>query len=254
MKQKILWDESDRVASIVTSLYEQEDVRLKIKRNLLYVDEIQDFTQAEVALFFLCCDQGRLFLAGDPAQAVEEGVDFRFEDVCIVAYQMVDQQKFRPSKPKLLRVNFRSHAGVFNLAAGVLEIMFRVFPGSAKELPKDKGLFHGPRPVLFVGLGRRDLRTLVEKLAGAVILAMNDSIVKRLQSEFGEGATVLSIRDSKGLEFDHVILVDFFSGLQRQQQKSWKDMMNEKDVDKYVYIETHSYTLFVTSVPSSSSI
>uniref|UniRef100_A0A7S3L325 UvrD-like helicase ATP-binding domain-containing protein n=3 Tax=Amphora coffeiformis TaxID=265554 RepID=A0A7S3L325_9STRA len=231
MKQKKLWDDTDRVASIVSSLYEQDDARIKIKRNRLYVDEIQDFTQAEVALFFLCCEQGRLFLAGDPAQAVEEGVDFRFEDVRIVAYQMVDQEKFRPSKPKLLRVNFRSHAGVLNLAAGVLEIMFQAFPGSAKELPKDKGLFHGPRPVLFAGLDKRGLRALLEKQAGAVILAMHDVTVKHLQNEFGEEATVLSIRDSKGLEFDHVILVDFFSGLHQHQQRSWKDMINKKGVD-----------------------
>lgn len=157
MKEKKLWDEADRVASIVASLYEQSDVRLSIKHNRIYVDEIQDFTQAEVAMFFLCCDPGCLFLAGDPAQAVEEGVDFRFEDIRVVAHEMVHNKKLRPNKPKQLLVNFRSHAGVLSLAAGVLEIMFRAFPGSAKELPKDIGLFPGPRPALFDQLDRPGL-------------------------------------------------------------------------------------------------
>lgn len=226
MKAEKLWDDADRVSSIVAKLQENEHARLQLKRSRLYVDEVQDFTQAEVAMFFLCCDPGRLFLAGDPAQAVEEGVDFRFEDVRVVAHQMVPDKKFRPEKPKLLRVNFRSHAGVLNLAAGVLDIMFKAFPASAKELPKDEGLFRGPRPALFSNLSNEDLQDLLQKQTGAVILAMNDSTVETLQRTFGETATIMSIRESKGLEFDHVILVNFFSDLPQVHQGSWRDMIN----------------------------
>ena len=39
----------------------------------------QDYTQAEIAIFFLMCRRGGLFLAGDTAQSVVEGVEFRFE-------------------------------------------------------------------------------------------------------------------------------------------------------------------------------
>ena len=51
--------------------------------NKIYVDEIQDSTQIEITLMFLCCGFSfdSLFLAGDNAQSVVEGVDFRFEEV-----------------------------------------------------------------------------------------------------------------------------------------------------------------------------
>jgi hypothetical protein len=44
------------------------------------MDKIQHFTQAEINLFLLAgLDvQSSLILVGDPAQAVEEEVDFRF--------------------------------------------------------------------------------------------------------------------------------------------------------------------------------
>jgi superfamily I DNA/RNA helicase len=51
--------------------------------NKIYVDEIQDSTQAEITLLSLCSgfEFDSLFLAGDNAQSVVEGVDFRFEEV-----------------------------------------------------------------------------------------------------------------------------------------------------------------------------
>lgn len=96
MKAKNLWDDTDRVRSIIIKLFEDQTTMTGMKRNRLYVDEIQDFTQSEIAMFFMCCDPGRLFLAGDSAQSVEEGVDFRFEDVRVVAYEMVENQRLRP--------------------------------------------------------------------------------------------------------------------------------------------------------------
>jgi superfamily I DNA/RNA helicase len=42
----------------------------------VYVDEVQDYTQAEILLFFKLSGPGDLFLGGDPAQSVVEGVEF----------------------------------------------------------------------------------------------------------------------------------------------------------------------------------
>ena len=55
----------------------------------IYVDEVQDSTQAEISLFFLAAGlkTGSFFLSGDPAQAVVEGVDFRFEEVREVVHR-----------------------------------------------------------------------------------------------------------------------------------------------------------------------
>ena len=52
----------------------------------VYVDEVQDYTQVEILLFFVLGGAGNLFLAGDPAQNVARGVEFRFADIRKVGY------------------------------------------------------------------------------------------------------------------------------------------------------------------------
>lgn len=114
-------------------------------------------------------------------------------------------------------------------ALQVLNRMFTAFPGSAKELGKDEGLFIGPRPTIFLGMNRKLLVHLIAKIQGAVLLTMSDEHVARLEALVEEGTVVLSIRDSKGLEFPDVMVVDFFRQLQAEQQKPWRLLLQGKD-------------------------
>jgi hypothetical protein len=118
-----------------------------------------------------------------------------------------------------------------NLAAGVLDQLFAAFPGSAKELPKDEGLFLGPRPAVFGGITDRSLVELVHKQEGIVILTMNEKKCEELEELLAgeEKYDLLTIRDCKGLEFDTVLLVDFFKDLSLENQKSWKKLLLEDD-------------------------
>jgi ATP-dependent exoDNAse (exonuclease V) beta subunit len=50
------------------------------------------------------------------------------------------------AKPLKLTRNFRSHAGVIEIANQVLDLMSEHFPQAADKLPKDTGLANGPRP------------------------------------------------------------------------------------------------------------
>ena len=111
----------------------------------VYVDEVQDNTQAEIALFFLVAGMNTraLFLAGDPAQAVVEGVDFRFEEIREVVHRLSGGCE-SIAKPMKLERNFRSHSSILNVAAVVLDKMFDAFPESAVLLTRDVGLFQGP--------------------------------------------------------------------------------------------------------------
>jgi hypothetical protein len=80
--------------------------------DMIYADEIQDCTQAEVALLLLAVggDPTRLFLAGDTAQAVTHGVRFRFDEVREAVHRFGGSAKIM-AKPLKLTRNFRSHAG-----------------------------------------------------------------------------------------------------------------------------------------------
>ena len=238
-RENNFWDDNNRVARILNVLTRRDlryfDTDSNLFQNRLYVDEVQDYTQAEIALFFSLCNPGGLFMAGDPAQSVEEGIDFRFEDVRIVADTLYNRNDHNssgknrkiPEKPKMLKVNFRSHAGVLNLAAGILDNMFSAFPGSFKELPRDEGFFRGQRPCVLSNLSWEELKELVEKLQGVAVLSMDDTKISQLQGLFGETASVLSIRKSKGLEFDVVLIVDFFQDLTNENQRFWRKLFLE---------------------------
>ena len=52
-----------------------------------------------------------------------------------------NDRKLVPNKPLTVNLNFRSHAGVLNVASSFLDYLFQYFPSSAKQLKKDYGLF-----------------------------------------------------------------------------------------------------------------
>ena len=59
----------------------------------MYVDEVQDFTQAEISLLLLLVGHpDNLFLTGDIAQTINMGVSFRFEEVRGVIYNICDDK------------------------------------------------------------------------------------------------------------------------------------------------------------------
>lgn len=151
-KELGLWDDCDRVRHLLLRFDESKKVDPasldRVRRSRVYVDEIQDYTQIECLVFFYLGGPGGLFLAGDSAQSVVEGTEFRFEEIRSIGYFVAgsDRRDLVPQKPKTVNVNFRSHAGILNTAAAFLDLLFKYFPGSAKQLKKDRGLFQGSRP------------------------------------------------------------------------------------------------------------
>ena len=62
----------------------------------IYVDEVQDFTQAELRLFILvCADKNALFLTGDTCQTIARGVGFRFEELRTMFHELACSQSDR---------------------------------------------------------------------------------------------------------------------------------------------------------------
>jgi len=251
-----LWDDCDRVISLLRRVIHAEtsdpDCYERVRKSKIYVDEIQDYLQCEIALFFHLSGPGDLFLAGDPAQSVVEGTDFRFEEIRAVGYHIAgsDRRNLIPQKPKTVNINFRSHSGILNTAAAILQCLFDVFPGSAKQLKKDRGLFRGPRPGVLHKVDSEHLAALIsDKLNGAVILT-HDSNASHWKRRLGY-PLVYGICEAKGLEFKSVILLDFFVDLPHRLQKPWRDMLLGRTQDdfneSYPEIEAH-LKMFYTSV------
>jgi hypothetical protein len=162
-----------------------------------------------------------LFLAGDPAQSVVEGVDIRFEEVRAVVYRLSDGRE-RIDRPTKLTVNFRSHAGILDCAAAVLGKLFAFFPGAATVLHPDRGLYHDPRPAFWRpgGAAATSLEEVLARSQRLVVLCPDEqqqALALRCPDHL-----VFGIREAKGLEFPDVVLVDFFCSVPDVDQRIWR--------------------------------
>ena len=197
----------------------------------LYVDETQDFTQAELMLLIRCCrDPNGVFLTGDTAQSVMRGISFRFEDLRSLFYYLNKHYKAVGAQAEVivppvmpLIYNYRSHSGILNLASSVVSILQKCFPESFDELAKDQGQLDGPKPVLLGSCSQSDLAiilrgnkrktTTIEFGAHQAILVASNEARERLPEELSH-ALVLTIYEAKGLEFDDVLVYNFFKDSQ----------------------------------------
>ena len=220
------FDECDVVFNLFQRLSKLNDINWCIHQ--FYIDEVQDFTQAELTLLLYCCRwPNRLFLTGDTAQSIMRGVSFRFSDLRSVFHyisQHVDQSRGQKTCVKVpplheLTQNFRSHSGILQLAASVIDLLMNFFSSSLDVLPRDQGMFPGPMPVLLLSCEFSDLVLLLKgnrREASAIEFGARQAII--VQSEEAKEtvrkkikAIVLTVFESKGLEFDDVVLYNFFS-------------------------------------------
>ena len=223
--EESLFDECEFIHNLFGRLCKLKEVPFSI--HSFYVDEVQDFTQAELSVLLRCCkDPNNLFLTGDTAQSIMRGVSFRFSDLRSLFHKARKQAKSIRKKDMItvpvvdeLTINFRSHSGVLKLAASVIEILQNFFPNSFDRLPGDKGMFPGPIPTLLDSCNFSDLALVlrgnkressaIEFGAHQVIIVQSEDAKRALPNELQAGIA-LTVFEAKGLEFDDVLLYDFF--------------------------------------------
>ncbi|XP_038665773.1 TPR and ankyrin repeat-containing protein 1-like isoform X2 [Scyliorhinus canicula] len=230
------FDEEDVLYSLSLRLSKSDELPWSIHE--LYGDEIQDFTQAELATLMKSInDPNSMFLTGDTAQSIMKGVAFRFSDLRSLFYYARDSNQNEnkqcnvmvPKRIYQLHQNYRSHSGILNLASGVVDLLQYYFPESFDRLPRDSGLFDGPKPSILESCSVSDLAILlrgnkrksqpIEFGAHQVILVTNEKVKDTIPEELNL-ALVLTIYEAKGLEFDDVLLYNFFTN--SEADKEWR--------------------------------
>ncbi|GJZ28590.1 UvrD-like helicase, ATP-binding domain, P-loop containing nucleoside triphosphate hydrolase [Tanacetum coccineum] len=209
------------------------DIHLRLKNekykgdlmDYVYIDEVQDLTMRQILLFKYICedvDHGFIF-AGDTAQTIARGIDFRFQDIRSLFYKefVSTQTGKHMSEIKQLKQNFRTHAAVLDLAQSVIDVLYEYFSHSIDRLEPETSLITGEAPVLLEsGSDENPLKTIFGdtgtsgKMAGfgadQVILVRDDEAKEEACNSVGEKALVLTILECKGLEFQDVLLYNFF--------------------------------------------
>ena len=216
-KSRLMFDECDLVHNVYKRL--QHAPQLPVDQ--FYVDEAQDLTQAELFLLIHCCrDSNGLFFSGDTAQSIMKGVSFRFADLKSLFYRESLQRTVSvPNQIYHLTCNYRSHSGIVDLASSVVGLLQHFFPMSFDRLAKEQGLFPGPKPVLidssnFAYLakllkGQKRESTPIELGAQQVVLVASEKARDSVPEELREGL-VMTVYEAKGLEFDDVLIFNFF--------------------------------------------
>ncbi|KAL0377148.1 UNVERIFIED_CONTAM: TPR and ankyrin repeat-containing protein 1 [Sesamum calycinum] len=226
------------------------------KMDFVYIDEVQDLTMRQISLFRYICknvDEGFVF-SGDTAQTIARGIDFRFEDIRSLFYNEFfmksrncefsgRREKGHISDVFSLSQNFRTHTGVLRLAQSVIDLICHFFPQSIDVLAPETSLIYGESPVVFEpGNDENSIVTIFGHSGNAggkwvgfgadqVILVRDDSARKEISNYIGDQALVLTIVECKGLEFQDVLLYNFFGSSPMSSQ--WRvvyEFLNEKDL------------------------
>ncbi|KAJ5674702.1 uncharacterized protein N7477_004636 [Penicillium maclennaniae] len=232
-KQRHQIDELDRVIDLLKLLKGDSSLESLIRHCFEEV-YIQDLRCLDIVLLLSCLSDARgIHLAGDTAQCISKDSAFRFPEIKALFYdyyEVISKELNQPSIAKpvqfMLAKNYRSHQGILSFASWVMTMLWNGFPETIDKLDPEIGQTGGPKPIIFAGF---DSSILSAKMIGLVklndqianfgaeqvILVRDDASKSRLQAQIGDISLVLTILESKGMEFDDVLVYDFFgsSGL-----------------------------------------
>ena len=195
------FDEIDQTRAALQYLERHGD---QFRYDLVVCDEVQDFTDMQLALLFrLAGDPRRTVLTGDPKQIINPS-GFRWEEVRARYYE----RGLQVPEVINLSINFRSVGNIVSLANSLL-LLKRSLVGLASGEITERWTFRGRPPLLVEGLAERELLATVRRGgAGQVVLVRTererDRLRKALQSEL-----VFTVGEAKGLEFDSILLWRF---------------------------------------------
>ncbi|XXG72001.1 hypothetical protein AAC387_Pa07g1195 [Persea americana] len=231
------------------------------RMDFVYIDEVQDLTMRQIALFKYVCrnfQEGFVF-AGDTAQTIARGIDFRFQDIRSLFYKgflselrsgrkdRAKEKETSVSKIFHLNQNFRTHAGILKLAQSVVDLLYRFFPMSIDVLSPETSQIYGEAPlILDSGNDENAIITIFGRSgstrdnvhgfgAEQVILVRDECDKIRVFEHVGKQALVLTIVECKGLEFQDVLLYNFFgaSPLKNQWRVIYEYMKEQSLLDSF---------------------
>ncbi|CAK59284.1 unnamed protein product (macronuclear) [Paramecium tetraurelia] len=189
----------------------------------IILDELQDVPKALLILLNRMT-QVQLFLAGDNAQNIVKGVGIKFQDIvnCLEKEISLKSSINLPQTSLIqLSYNFRSTNQILQLGNTIVNALELFFPKYLDFLQKEKSNKQGPKPIVIQSIQTQDLlnylfkeyqnkQSNVEFGSNSVIIVKDQESKLKIPIEL-QNLIILTIYEAKGLEFDDVILFNFFA-------------------------------------------
>ncbi|KAJ7139395.1 hypothetical protein C8R44DRAFT_867547 [Mycena epipterygia] len=198
----------------------------------LYVDETQDNLLIDTLRNSFRFNELKAFL-------------FRVEKQREKKHSELSFQPTAPPRPFQLTVNYRSHTGIVNCAHSVIEVITKLWPDAIDVLDPERGTVDGLRPIFFTNWDAENVQSkqflfgdqpsggYVELGAQQCILVRDSTAKEKLKAQVGEIGLIMTLYESKGLEFNDVLLYNFFedSGVLEAQWRVVLNVMEHRDID-----------------------
>jgi len=222
--------------------------------DILFIDEVQDFSINQLYLMSLIAKDIKV-LAGDTCQTISKTNAFRFCDLNSIYYiskKINDVTKNKNAldipipEDILTNLNFRCHYPILKLAHLIYEMIFLLFP---QTLDKAKCDFTkditGYKPSIITNLD-----DFIKKLMGNndkdnkdkkenkreftfafnhCFICRNSEAEKKLSEKYNKKILVSTVKDSKGMEYEIVIIYNFFKNALPFVLNLWTKVLNRME-------------------------
>lgn len=233
------YDIGDFTSYVYNSLSEKNHIKMRFQA--VFIDEVQDLTMKQIAILKFCCsERDGFFFAGDTAQTIAQGVEFRFESLkdlffkeYIPYFEKVTSGEMKVPEIKQLKRNYRTHSQILKLANTVIKLILNFFPESMDKVEDETSYDAGPQPI-FLSDKKVDLISKMfqsgdnnktsEFGSDQVILVRDVETQNKIKSICGSNALVLTVYECKGMEFSDILIYDFFSS--SPMGKKWRVIAN----------------------------
>ncbi|ORY44271.1 hypothetical protein BCR35DRAFT_336316 [Leucosporidium creatinivorum] len=237
-------DVADRTFAILQAFKDQPSKLKECSIAFLAVDEAQDLLLLDYTLLrTMLSNPLGLTAVGDTAQTIHSGSSFRFESLTsswwVEEESLAKQQGRSPEHPAVfhLAINYRSHQGITRCSHAIVEALIELYPNAIDQLPRETGRVDGPAPLWIDASARQQegqefnvfkapgSSEQIEFGAKTCIIVRDEAARDRLRPKVGDAALVLTLFQSKGLEFDSTLLYNLVSDSPATSSQ-WRALLN----------------------------
>jgi tetratricopeptide (TPR) repeat protein len=235
------WDDLDLTLEIIKNIDNKNSKHLW---KILYCDEVQDFAEVQLYLMLRMTEPRYLhppkfFLTGDPCQVLNPS-GFSWERIKSVLWQLHEDYKKRYKfydwnlenydQPYQFSLNFRSQANIVKLSNQIN----RLRDPQAKFVQAFKASLDKPLVIraTYAEVFQNRSRFGARHAIIAVNIEEQEKLIKQFSYQDIKAKRILDIPSSKGLEFQQVLIFNFFTTFNGWGKKV--DIENQEFSD-YIY-------------------